>query len=233
MKLLKATCVVLLSASLLFSTGCASINNTGKGALIGGGGGAALGAGVGALIGKGKGAAIGAGVGAAVGAGVGALIGNKMDKQQKELEAQLAEAAKVEEVTDVNGLQAIKVTFEGGILFPTNGTTLSNSAKTNLSKFAASLNGNPDTDVQVYGYTDNTGSMAANEKVSTGRAESVRVYLVNSGVSSTRISAQGLPMDYYIADNSTAEGRAQNRRVEVYITANEEMVKKAEAGTLK
>ena len=233
MKLLKATCVVLLSASLLFSTGCASINNTGKGALIGGGGGAALGAGVGALIGKGKGAAIGAGVGAAVGAGVGALIGNKMDKQQKELEAQLAEAAKVEEVTDVNGLQAIKVTFEGGILFPTNGTTLSNSAKTNLTKFAASLNENPDTDVQVYGYTDNTGSMAANEKVSTGRAESVRVYLVNSGVSSTRISAQGLPMDYYIADNSTAEGRAQNRRVEVYITANEEMVKKAEAGTLK
>ncbi len=233
MKFMKGACAVLLSASLLLSTGCASINNTGKGALIGGGGGAALGAGVGALIGKGKGAAIGAGVGAAVGAGVGALIGNKMDKQQKELEAQLAEAAKVEEVTDVNGLQAIKVTFEGGILFPTNGTTLSNSAKTNLTKFAASLNENPDTDVQVYGYTDNTGSMAANEKVSTGRAESVRVYLVNSGVSSTRISAQGLPMDYYIADNSTAEGRAQNRRVEVYITANEEMVKKAEAGTLK
>ena len=102
-----------------------------------------------------------------------------------------------------------------------------------MTKFAASLNENPDTDVQVYGYTDNTGSMAANEKVSTGRAESVRVYLVNSGVSSTRISAQGLPMDYYIADNSTAEGRAQNRRVEVYITANEEMVKKAAAGTLK
>ncbi len=233
MKILKATCVVLLSASLLLSTGCASINNAGKGALIGTGGGAALGAGVGALIGKGKGAAIGAGVGAAVGAGVGALIGNKMDKQQKELEAQLAEAAKVEEVTDVNGLQAIKVTFEGGILFPTNGTTLSNSAKTNLTKFAVSLNENPDTDVQVYGYTDNTGSMTANEKVSTGRAESVRTYLINSGVSTTRITAKGLPMDYYIADNSTAEGRAQNRRVEVYITANEEMVKKAEAGTLK
>lgn len=233
MKIFKATCIVLLSASLLLSTGCASINNTGKGALIGTGGGAALGAGVGALIGKGKGAAIGAGVGAAVGAGVGALIGNKMDKQQKELEAQLAEAAKVEEVTDVNGLQAIKVTFEGGILFPTNGTTLSNSAKTNLTKFAVSLNENPDTDVQVYGYTDNTGSMTANEKVSTGRAESVRTYLINSGVSTTRITAKGLPMDYYIADNSTAEGRAQNRRVEVYITANEEMVKKAEAGTLK
>ena len=232
MKFLKATCVVLLSASLLLSTGCASMTNTGKGALIGGGGGAALGAGIGALIGKGKGAAIGAGIGAAVGAGAGALIGNKMDKQQKELEEQLANAT-VEEVTDVNGYQGIKVTFEGGILFPTNGTTLSSSAKTNLANFAASLLSNPDTDVQIYGFTDNTGSMQANEKVSNGRAESVRTYLQNSGVASSRLTSKGLPMDYYIADNSTAEGRAQNRRVEIYITANEDMVKKANDGTLK
>lgn len=232
MKFLKATCVVLLSASLLLSTGCASMTNTGKGALIGGGGGAALGAGIGALIGKGKGAAIGAGIGAAVGAGAGALIGNKMDKQQKELEEQLANAT-VEEVTDVNGYQGIKVTFEGGILFPTNGTTLSSSAKTNLANFAASLLSNPDTDVQIYGFTDNTGSMKANEKVSNGRAESVRAYLQSNGVASSRLTAKGLPMDYYIADNSTAEGRAQNRRVEIYITANEQMVQKANDGTLK
>lgn len=233
MKFLKATCVVLLSASLLLSTGCASITNTGKGAMIGGGGGAALGAGIGALIGKGKGAAIGAGIGAAVGAGAGALIGNKMDKQQKELEQQLADAAKVEEVTDVNGFQGIKVTFEGGILFPTNGTTLSSSAKTNLEKFASSLKDNPDTDIQVYGFTDNTGSMAANEKVSSGRAQSVQKYLVSNGVEANRLTAKGLPMDYYIADNTTAEGRAQNRRVEIYITANEDMVKKANDGTLQ
>lgn len=232
MKFLKATCVVLLSASLLLSTGCASMTNTGKGALIGGGGGAALGAGIGALIGKGKGAAIGAGIGAAVGAGAGALIGNKMDKQQKELEEQLANAT-VEEVTDVNGFQGIKVTFEGGILFPTNGTTLTSGAKTNLANFAASLKSNPDTDVQVYGFTDNTGSMAANEKVSNGRAESVRAYLAGQGVESARLTAQGLPMDHYIATNETAEGRAQNRRVEIYITANEEMVKQANDGTLK
>lgn len=232
MKFLKATCVVLLSASLLLSTGCASMSNTGKGALIGGGGGAALGAGIGALIGKGKGAAIGAGIGAAVGAGAGALIGNKMDKQQKELEEQLANAT-VEEVTDVNGFQGIKVTFEGGILFPTNGTTLSSSAKNNLASFATSLNENPDTNVQIFGFTDNTGSMAANEKVSTGRAESVRNYLSQKGVASSRLSSQGLPMQNYVADNGTAEGRAQNRRVEIYITANEDMIKQAEAGTLK
>ena len=232
MKFLKATCVVLLSATLLLSTGCASMTNTGKGALIGGGGGAALGAGIGALIGKGKGAAIGAGVGAAVGAGVGALIGNKMDKQQKELEEQLANAT-VEEVTDVNGFQGIKVTFEGGILFPTNGSTLKTDAKNNLTKFAESLKTNPDTDVQVYGFTDNTGSMAANEKVSNARAKSVRDYLVSKGVESARLTAEGKPMDFYVADNSTAEGRQQNRRVEIYITANEEMVKQAEAEAAK
>lgn len=232
MKFFKGTCALVLSASLLLGSACSSMTNTGKGALIGGGGGAALGAGIGALIGKGKGAAIGAGIGAAVGAGAGALIGKKMDKQQAELEAQLANAT-VEEVTDVNGYQGIKVTFEGGILFPTNGTTLSSSAKTNLSNFAASLQSNPDTDVQIYGFTDNTGSMAANEKVSNGRAESVRAYLLNSGVAASRLTAKGLPMDYYVADNSTAEGRAQNRRVEIYITANEAMVEKANAGTLK
>lgn len=232
MKFLKVTSVLLLSATLLLGSACSSMTNTGKGALIGGGGGAAIGAGIGALIGKGKGAAIGAGIGAAVGAGAGALIGKKMDKQQAELEAQLANA-KVEEVTDVNGYQGIKVTFEGGILFPTNGTTLSSSAKTNLSSFAASLQSNPDTDVQIYGFTDNTGSMAANEKVSNGRAESVRAYLLNSGVASSRLTAKGLPMDYYVADNGTEEGRAQNRRVEIYITANETMVEKANSGTLK
>lgn len=234
MKVIKLTSLLMLSATILFASSCATtqMSNTGKGAIIGGGGGAALGAGIGALIGKGKGAAIGAGIGAAVGAGAGALIGKKMDKQQAELEAQLANAAKVEEVTDVNGFQGIKVTFEGGILFPLNGTTLSTSAKTNLSNFAVSLRENPDTDVQIYGYTDNIGSMAANEKVSTGRAESVRNYLVESGINANRITAKGLPMMDYIASNDTEAGRAQNRRVEIYITANENMVKKANEGSL-
>ena len=135
------------------------MNNTGKGALVGGGGGTALGAGLGALIGGGKGAAIGAAIGAGVGAGAGALIGNRMDKQQKELQEELANQAKVEQTTDQNGLRAIKVTFDGGILFPTNGTTLSASAKSDLAKFAASLTSNPGTNVQIYGFTDNTGSL--------------------------------------------------------------------------
>lgn len=208
------------------------MTQTGKGALIGGGGGGALGAGIGALIGGGKGAGIGAAIGAAVGSGAGALIGRKMDKQAAELKKQLAEAD-VETVKDQNGLQAIKVTFPGGILFPTNGTTLSANAKTELSQFATSLMQNPDTDVQIYGFTDNTGGMEVNTRVSNGRAASVESYLVNSGVSPTRVRAQGVPMADYVASNATAEGRAQNRRVEIYITADKQMIEKANAGTLQ
>lgn len=233
MKVLRLTAILVLAGSMLFGAGCSSMTKTGSGALIGGGGGGALGAGIGALIGGGKGAAIGAGVGAAVGAGAGALIGNRMDKQQKELERELAEKAKVEQVTDQNGLRAIKVTFNGGILFPTNGVTLSSSAKSELTRFAASLNSNPDTNVQIFGYTDDTGTYEVNERVATGRANAVRTYLVNSGVVPSRLSAVALPMQDYIASNSTPEGRAQNRRVEIYITADQAMIQAAENGTLR
>lgn len=232
MKILKLTTALALAGCMLVQVGCSSMSNTGKGALIGGGGGAGLGAALGGIIGGGKGAAIGAGIGAAVGTGAGALIGNKMDKQQKQLEEELANKAKVEETTDQNGLRAIKVTFNGGILFPTNGTTLSSSAKTELTRFAQSLIGNPDTNVQIYGFTDDTGTLQVNQRVATGRADAVRTYLLNSGVASNRLYAEGLPMQDYIASNGTAEGRAQNRRVEIYITANQAMIDKANAGTL-
>jgi outer membrane protein OmpA-like peptidoglycan-associated protein len=216
---------------MLLSSGCNSMTNTGKGALIGGGGGAAVGAGLGALIGGGKGAGIGSAIGAAVGAGAGALIGKKMDKQQQQLEASLPDAT-VEQTTDQNGLQAIKVTFEGGILFPTGKYTLNTQARQDLSQFAVSLKQNPLTDVQILGFTDNTGSYAVNEKLSNERASAVLTYLVNSGVSPTRLTAKGIPMADYVASNETAAGRAQNRRVEIYITASPQMVQEAENGTL-
>ncbi|MDE5689283.1 MAG: OmpA family protein [Duncaniella sp.] len=233
MKLAKALGIPAMALCVLLSTGCSSWSNTGKGAAIGGGGVAALCSGLGALIGGGKFASIGTAIGAAVGAGAGVLIGKKMDKQQAELEAELAKQAEIKQVTDENGLQAIQVTFNGGILFPTNGTTLSANARTDLSKFAASLINNPGTNVQIYGYTDDTGTLAVNERVATGRADAVRNYLLNSGVQANRLSAEGLPMQDYIASNSTAEGRAQNRRVEIFITASKEMIDQANSGTLK
>ncbi|MEZ3532620.1 MAG: OmpA family protein [Muribaculaceae bacterium] len=232
MKILKRFTVIFLAAAMLVgASGCSSLTKTGKGALIGGGGGAAAGAGIGALIGGGKGAGIGAAIGAAVGAGAGALIGQKMDKQQKELEAELAQQAKVEQTTDSNGLQAIKVTFDGGILFPTGKYSLNPSAQADLTKFAVNLIQNPDTDVAITGYTDNTGSYAVNEKLSGQRANAVRDYLMNCGVAANRLTAKGIPMAGYVASNDTPEGRALNRRVEITVYANEKMIKEAEAQT--
>ena len=227
----KILCSVLCAAMLLGTSGCASLNNTTRGAMIGTGGGAALGAGIGAIAGGGKGAAIGAVVGTAVGATAGALIGRKMDKQQQELEQ--IEGAKVEEVTDQNNLQAIKVTFDTGILFDTNKSDLSPSAQRALSEFAVSLKNNPQTDVVINGHTDNTGSRAVNDRVSKERAQAVANYLIGSGVSSSRLTTNGLAYDFPVADNSTEAGRAQNRRVEIFITASAEMINDAEQGTLK
>lgn len=225
-KVTKILSVAGVSGALLLSS-CGSMTNLGKGAAIGGAGGGALGAGVGALIGGGKGAGIGAAIGAAVGAGAGMLIGKKMDNQAKALRE--IENAKVEEATDANGLKAIRVTFDGGILFPTNGTTLSTQARSDLSQFAQSLIQNPETNVQIKGYTDNTGSLEVNQRVSNGRADAVKNYLLQCGVAASRLSAEGLPMQDYVASNATAEGRAQNRRVEIFISANEEMIRQAEA----
>ena len=227
----KILCGVLCAAMLLGTSGCASLNNTTKGAMIGTGGGAALGAGIGAIAGGGKGAAIGAAIGTAVGATAGALIGRKMDKQQQELEQ--IEGAQVEEVTDQNNLQAIKVTFDSGILFDTNKSDLSPSAQRALSEFAVSLKNNPQTDVVINGHTDNTGTRAVNDRVSKERAQAVANYLIGSGVSSSRLTTNGLAYDYPVADNSTAAGRAQNRRVEIFITASADMIDAAEQGTLK
>lgn len=232
MRIFKTLCAATLALSLIVSSGCNSMTNMGKDSLIGGGAGAVAGAGLGALIGGGKGAAIGAAIGAGVGAGAGALIGRKMDKQQQQLAAQLPDA-KVQETTDQNGLQAIKVTFPGGILFQTGKYALNPQAQQDLSQFANSLRQNPLTDVQILGFTDNTGSFSVNQRLSGERADAVLSYLVNSGVSPTRLSAKGIPMADYVASNDTEAGRAQNRRVEIYITASPEMVKQAEAGTLQ
>lgn len=231
--LMKFKLITCTGLSLCLLMGSCNMNNTGKGALIGGGGGAALGAGLGAIIGGGKGAGIGSAIGAAVGAGAGALIGRKMDKQAQQLQEQLAQNAEVQTVEDQNGLKAIKVVFNSAILFPTNGTSLSKSAEADLSQFAASLRNNPGTDVEIDGYTDNTGSMEVNTRVANGRADAVRTYLIDSGIAASRLTAHGYPMTDYVASNETAAGRAQNRRVEIYITAGQEMIQQANDGTLQ
>jgi len=214
---------IVLSCSILLSSCGAS--DTVKGGGIGAGAGGALGAGIGAIIGGGKGAAWGAGIGAVVGGSAGAIIGNKMDKQKKELEQ--INGAQVESINDG---QAIKVTFESGILFATNSSTLNTASQSSLNSFANSLKNNPDTDVQIYGHTDNTGNDAINNPLSEKRAQAVYNFLTSKGVSGTRMVTQGFGSSQPVADNSTATGRTQNRRVEVYILPNEKMIQDAQQG---
>lgn len=223
MKHLSFFSAILLSVAILFSSCGAS--NTLKGTGIGAGAGAALGAGIGAIIGGGKGAAWGAGLGTVVGGSAGAVIGHKMDKQKKELEQ--INGAQVESINDG---QAIKVTFESGILFPTNSSTLNSASRNSLDKFATSLVNNPDTDVKIYGHTDNTGTDAINNPLSERRASAVYTYLTQRGVNSSRLASQGMGSTQPVADNTTNAGRAQNRRVEVYILPNTKMLQDAQQG---
>ena len=225
MKKVNLFACLMLCVAILFA-GCGA-SNTVKGTGIGAAGGAAVGAGVGALIGGKKGAAIGAGAGAVVGGGAGALIGAKMDKQKRELEA--LQNAKVE---SVNNGQAIKVTFEAGILFATNKYDLSPASKTSLTHFATSLKANPDTDVMIYGHTDSSGGDKINVPLSEKRAHAVEKFLADQGVNPARMAYQGLGSSQQVAAEVNGV-QALNRRVEIYILPNEKMIQEAQAGTLK
>ena len=220
-----------MCVAIIFS-GCSNMSKTGKGTLIGSGAGAAIGAGLGAIIGKdGKGAAIGAAIGTAVGAGAGAIIGKKMDKKAEELAA--LENAQIETVEDQNGLQAIKVTFNSGILFDTNKSDLKAASKSELNEFANKMSDMQDTDITIYGHTDSSGNDSINQPLSEKRAQSVANYLKNCGIASSRMTVEGMSSSMPVADNATKEGRAQNRRVEIYISANQKMIEAAENGTLE
>ena len=217
--------IKFFSIGLCFALVLAGCNNTQKGAAIGAGGGAVLGAIVGKLAGN---TAVGAAVGAAVGTGAGVIIGKKMDKAKAQAEA--VKNAQVQQVTDINGLPALKVTFDSGILFTTNKAELNAAAKISLTEFSKVVKENSDMDIAIIGHTDNTGSDAINNPLSENRAKSVSTYLKNSGVNASQIkTVEGQGSKNPVADNSTAEGRTQNRRVEVYIYASQEMIKAAEA----
>lgn len=246
MKLVKLSLSTVLATSLLFSS-CQStapmagsgnsetttqaktqekqgMNKSTKGGLIGAGGGAVIGGLIGNRLGN---TAAGAIVGAAVGGATGAVIGRRMDKQAEELEKSM-ENANVERIGE-----AIRVNFDSGILFAVNSAELSASAKQDIQKLAKTLQDYPGTDVIIEGHTDNTGSYELNQRLSERRAESVATYARSLGVSGSRLKAKGYSYDQPIADNSTAEGRSQNRRVEIIIVANEELKQAAESGNLK
>jgi outer membrane protein OmpA-like peptidoglycan-associated protein len=192
-----------------------SMNNTTKGTLIG----ASSGGVIGAIIGnKGKNTVLGAILGAAAGGTVGAIIGHKMDKQAKKMEEDLGKTATVERVAE-----GIKLTFNSQLLFDFGKITLLESNKTNLGNFAETLKQNPDTDLLIVGHTDNVGSNTFNQKLSEQRATAVSNYLAAYGISNNRLKIKGMGENQPSTSNDTEANRAQNRRVEIAIYANEAM----------
>lgn len=219
-----------MCAALLLSS-CGSWKNTGWGTSIGTVAGTAIGLGIGYWADRNgdsnTGKIIGASVGAAVGATTGALIGRKMDKAAEA--AKQVEGAQVE-LVDVNGLPAVKVTFESGILFGFNSSELSDEAKASLTEFAEVLKSTPDADVAILGHTDNVGTEKANQSVSEKRAKAVAKYLTEQEVAATQIKdVLGMSFNQPVASNDTEEGKAQNRRVEVFIYASQAMIDAANA----
>ena len=213
-----------MCAALLLSS-CGTWKNTGWGTAIGTVAGSAVGLGIGYWADRNSdsntGKIVGASVGAAVGATTGALIGRKMDKAAAA--AKEVEGAKVD-LVDVNGYPAVMVTFESGILFDFNSTSLSDAAKASLAEFAEVLKATADADVAILGHTDNVGSEKANQSVSEKRAKAVANFLVEQGVESQIKDVFGMSYNQPIASNDTEEGKAQNRRVEVYMYASQAMI---------
>ena len=209
---------LLLCVGMLFAC-----NNTQKGAVIGAGGGAVLGGIIGNIAGN---TAVGAVIGGAVGASAGAIIGNRMDKAKAK--AAKVQGAKVETVKDTNGLDAVKVSFDSGILFATGKADLSAASQTSITEIAKVLKENSDMDIAIIGHTDSTGSDAVNNPLSVNRAKSVQNSLKNQGVTNIkRVEGQGSKNP--VADNGTEDGRKLNRRVEVYMYASQQMIKNAQS----
>lgn len=217
MKSIKIITTVLLLISMS-GIGCKSLNRTKKGGIIGASGGAVIGAVIGRASGN---TALGALIGATVGGTTGVIIGRKMDKQAEEIKNTIP-GVKVYRVGE-----GIIVEFSDKILFGIDQSDLNSGAKGNLEKLITVLNKYPDTNIEVQGHTDNTGTDNYNMGLSKRRATTVSNYLNNGGISSGRLSRKGYGESAPNYTNDTEEGRAQNRRVEFLITANKKMQNEA------
>ena len=218
---------VFFAASVLVS--CDAIqnaNNKQKGAVIGSAGGAAIGGVIGNNTGDGN-SALGAIIGGVVGGAAGAYIGNRMDKQAKKIETEVP-GAEVERVGE-----GINVTFDenSGVYFATEKYNINGKSEETLDKLAGIFNEYPDTNILVEGHTDNTGSDSYNLTLSKNRAQAVTNYLTDHGISASRFDTKWYGESQPKYDNSTAEGRSKNRRVEIAIVANEELKQEAEQQT--
>ncbi len=218
----KILILFLLVSLVVMNMGCAEWSRMQKGAAIGAGAGGV----VGGVIGHAAGSTIaGVLIGAAVGGAAGAFIGNYMDKQAAEIERDIA-GARVERVGE-----GIKITFSSGIMFDVDRAVLKDQYKGELGELATILNKYADTNILLEGHTDSTGPEEYNLELSRKRSQAVASYLATQNVNPTRFTTVGYGESQPIASNEIAEGRAQNRRVEVAIFANEKLKKVAKEKT--
>lgn len=208
------TLIIGIVTVVMLLNGCASMNKTQKGAAIGTAGGAAAGAVIGRASGN---TALGAIIGATVGGVTGAVIGRQMDKQAEELKNEVPDAS-VERVGE-----GIVVELSDKVLFEFGKSDLSDASKRSLDKMVEVFNKYPDTDIEVQGHTDDKGSEEYNQGLSVRRAVTVTDYLNSKGIANSRLNVKGFGELAPKYENTTDDGRAQNRRVEFLVTANEKM----------
>jgi outer membrane protein OmpA-like peptidoglycan-associated protein len=205
--------IAAATAAVFAVSGCANMTETQRDTATGAAIGTAAGAAIGAIAGGGKGAAIGAGIGAAAGAGGGYIWSKRMQEQKRAMEEATRGTGVTVTQTPNNEL---KLDIPSDISFDTGKSQIKPQMRPVLDKCAYGLNGNPAT-VRIIGYTDSTGTDAINNPLSVNRAASTRDYLASRGVDPNRIAIDGRGARDPIADNRTPEGRAKNRRVEVFV----------------
>ncbi len=211
---MKNILLVTVISAALFSVGCKTWNKSQKGAVIGTAGGAVIGG----VIGKATGnTVLGVIIGATVGGVAGAVIGHKMDKQAEEIKNAIPDA----QVVRVG--EGIVIEFNNKILFGFDQSILSSEAKTNLKKLELILEKYPDTNIEVQGHTDSKGTAKYNLALSERRAMAVSSHLASIGVTTSRLTIHGFGEAAPKYENTTEDGRSQNRRVEFLVTANEKM----------
>jgi outer membrane protein OmpA-like peptidoglycan-associated protein len=212
-----------LSLAVIFSLNlsCTAIQNSNK-TQRGAGIGVAAGALVGGLIGGNIGGAL---IGAAIGGAAGGIIGNHMDKQADKIE-QAVPGAEVKRVGE-----GIHIIFDdkSGVNFAFDSAELTPDSKKNLDAVAEIFLEFPDTELMIEGHTDSVGDDNYNMKLSKRRADAVASYLKAKGVSSNRFKVEAFGETRPRFENDTKEGQAKNRRVEIGVTANEQMIQDAKA----
>ena len=201
--------VIMAVSCTTAADGTRKVSKTGIGAGVG----AAAGAVLGQVLGKDTKGTL---IGTAGGAAVGAVIGNIFDRQEKALKDKL-DGTGVE--VQRTGEGEIRLIAPENITFDTNSSVIKSVFRSSLNDVATVLNEYRDSDIIVSGHTDSTGNDAINNPLSENRAKSVKAYLTGRGVSGSRINSIGYGSTQPIASNSTASGRAQNRRVEIKIVA--------------